>query len=164
MPAGPAHRLVSASDLKRQRGWTETLVVALLGAPDALCPNPHGYRPPMRWYRVDRVLAAEREELFRRRAGQLSEQAAWRRTQPTRTYASEELEHLEWLEDPWRIALFHAPRRPRPRRRRPPAGPPEAPVAVAAPVRQPPLRFEVLRLFDPGPPVAVARVGRRVRT
>src|SRR5918912_132283 len=68
MSLGSAHRLVSASDLKRQRGWTETLVVTLLGAPDALCPNPHGFRQPMRFYRADRVLAAEGEEAFRRRA------------------------------------------------------------------------------------------------
>src|ERR1044071_3390574 len=51
----PAHRLIRASDLKRQRGWTDTLLAALLGAPDALSPNPHGWRVPMRWYREDRV-------------------------------------------------------------------------------------------------------------
>jgi hypothetical protein len=43
------------------------MVVALLGAPDALSPNPHGFRPPMRWYRQDRVLDAEASETFRER-------------------------------------------------------------------------------------------------
>ena len=42
------------------------------------------------------------------------------------------------LDDPWRIALFHAPRRPRRRRR---------PAAAPAPAPPPGLRFEVLRLF-----------------
>jgi hypothetical protein len=136
---GCSHRLIRASDLKRQRGWTETLVVALLGAPDALCPNPHGFRAPMRWYREDRVHDAENGEAFRRRVDRLGPQASWRRGEPTRSWAPEEVDHLEWLDDPARIALFHAPRRPRLRRRRP--KPPPAPTAVAGP------RFEVLRLF-----------------
>ncbi len=140
MVASAVHRLISASDLKRQRGWTETLVSTLLGAPDAHGPNPHGWRAPMRFFREDRVLAAEREAPFARRLGQLGSHQTWRRDQPCRTLAPQEIEHLEWLDDPWRIALFHAPRRPR-RRRRPapaPAGPPPA---------VPGLRFEVLRLF-----------------
>jgi hypothetical protein len=133
-------RLISASDLKRQRGWTEALVMSLLGAPDALCPNPHGFRPPMRWFREDRVLDAEAGEAFRHRVGQMPPHEVWRRDQPTRTWAPEEIEQLEWLEDPARIALFHAPRRPRLRPRRP--APPPQP---AAPASGP--RFEVLRLF-----------------
>jgi hypothetical protein len=139
---GPPQRLVSASDLKRQRGWTETLVSALLGAPDALCPNPHGFRPPMRWYREDRVLDAEAGAAFRRRVGRLGPGEAWRRTQPTRTWAPSELEHLEWLDDPARIALFHAPRRPRRRRRRP-----APPPAATSPTGRSGPWFEVLRLF-----------------
>ncbi|HMJ32479.1 MAG TPA: hypothetical protein VK501_01075 [Baekduia sp.] len=139
MDRGSCHRLIRASDLKRQRGWTETLVVALLGAPDALCPNPHGFRAPMRWYRQDRVLDAEAGEVFRRRADRLAPHQSWRRAQPTRTWAPDEVDHLEWLDDPARIALFHAPRRPRLRRRRPTPPPPSA--APAGP------RFEVLRLF-----------------
>lgn len=118
-------------------------MVALLGAPDALCPNPYGFRAPMRWYREDRVLDAEAGEVFRRRVGQLAPEESWRRAQPTRSWAPEEVEHLEWLDDPARIALFHAPRHPRLRRRRrasPPAPPPAA--ATAGP------RFEVLRLFS----------------
>lgn len=138
MASSPAHRLISASDLKRQRGWTETLVSGLLGAPDAHGPNPHGFRAPMRFFREDRVLSAEREPPFRRRLDQLGTHQTWRRAQPTRMLVPGEIPHLEWLDDPWRIALFHAPRRPRRRRRRPP---------VLAPAPQPALRFEVLRLF-----------------
>jgi hypothetical protein len=67
--------LIRASDLKRQRGWTESLVVALLGAPDALSPNPHGFRAPMRWYREDRVRDAEASQTFRDRADRLAAQA-----------------------------------------------------------------------------------------
>ncbi len=134
------HRLISASDLKRQRGWTEGLVTQLLGAPDAHGPNPHGWRAPKRFYREDRVLAAELEPPFARRVGQLSEHQAWRRGQPCRMLVPAEIEHLEWLDDPWRIALFHAPRRPRRRRR-----PKPEPVAATAPA--PGMRFEVLRLF-----------------
>lgn len=133
------HRLISASDLKRQRGWTETLVSALLGAPDAHGPNPHGFRPPMRFFREDRVLDAEREPTFTRRLGQLGTQQTWRRAQPARMLDPREIPHLEWLDDPWRIALFHAPRRPRTRRRRP---------VAPAPAPSPALRFEVLRLFE----------------
>ena len=138
MATAPAHLLISASDLKRQRGWTETLVSGLLGAPDAHGPNPHGFRPPMRFFREDRVRSAELEPPFLRRLEQLGGHQAWRRGQPTRTLAPAEIPHLEWLDDPWRIALFHAPRRPRTRRRRPvaPAPPPQAVM-----------RFEVLRLF-----------------
>ncbi|MEJ7894700.1 MAG: hypothetical protein WKF94_18870, partial [Solirubrobacteraceae bacterium] len=73
MASPPAHRLISASDLKRQRGWTETLVAGLLGAPDAHGPNPHGFRAPMRFFREDRVLNAELEPPFARRLGQLAE-------------------------------------------------------------------------------------------
>ena len=47
---------------------------------------------------------------------------AWRRSQPTRSHAPAELEHLEWLRDPHCLALFHAPRRPRRRRSRRPRG------------------------------------------
>jgi hypothetical protein len=131
-----------ASDLKRQRGWTEGLVVALLGAPDALSPNPHGWRAPMRWFRADRVVDAERTAAFAARIAELSEGAAWRRELPTRSWAPEEVDHLEWLDDPSRIALFHAPRRPRARLRRRPAPPePERTPMYALP------RFEVLRLF-----------------
>lgn len=146
MADGSTQRLIRASDLKRQRGWTEALVAALLGAPDALCPNPHGFRPPMRWYREDRVLDAEAGAAFRRRVHRLAPQEAWRRAQPTRTWTPDEVEHLEWLDDPARIALFHAPRRPRPRRRRPRA---LALTARPAPDTATPagLRFEVLRLF-----------------
>ena len=138
MASAPAHRLISASDLKRQRGWTETLVTGLLGAPDAHGPNPHGFRAPMRFFREDRVLSAELEPPFLRRLGQLGAHQTWRRAQPTRCRAPAEIAHLEWLDDPWRIALFHAPRRPRRRRRR---------AAAPAPASQPALRFEVLRLF-----------------
>ncbi|CAA9520407.1 MAG: hypothetical protein AVDCRST_MAG53-3499 [uncultured Solirubrobacteraceae bacterium] len=133
----PAHRLISASDLKRQRGWTETLVAGLLGAPDAHGPNPHGFRAPMRFFREDRVLSAELEPPFARRLEQLAEHQTWRRAQPCRILDPAEIPHLEWLDDPWRIALFHAPRRPRRRRRR------LAPAAASPPA----LRFEVLRLF-----------------
>ena len=132
------HRLITARDLKRQRGWTETLVVALLGAPDAHGPNPHGFRPPMRFFREDRVLSVERDPAFARRLGQLGPHQTWRRAQPSRTFAAAEVPHLEWLDDPWRIALFHAPRRRRMRRPR---------AATVAQARQPGLRFEVLRLF-----------------
>jgi hypothetical protein len=137
---GPAEQLISASDLKRQRGWTETLVTGLLGAPDALCPNPHGFRSPMRWFRVDRVLDAEAREAFQSRLLRLSPYERWRRSQPARTWAAGELEHLEWLEDPARIALFHAPRRPRARRRRRPVPSPSVSVPNGP-------WFEVLRLF-----------------
>lgn len=138
MAPAPLHRLISASDLKRQRGWTETLVAGLLGAPDAHGPNPHGFRAPMRFFREDRVLAAESEPPFARRLTQLGTQQAWRREQPTRTLAPGEIPHLEWLDDPWRLALFHAPKRPRRARRR-------RPTAVPAPERG--MRFEVLTLF-----------------
>jgi hypothetical protein len=136
----PVHRLISASDLKRQRAWTETLVSALLGAPDAHGPNPHGFRAPMRFFREDRVLAAELEAPFARRLEHLSTHQAWRRDQPTRSLAPTEIPHLEWLDDPWRIALFHAPRRPGRRRRRPSVPAPSSPATM---------RFEVLRLFQP---------------
>ncbi len=135
-----AHRLISASDLKRQRGWTEGLVAALLGAPDAHGPNPHGFRAPMRFFRADRVAEAEREPAFARRVAQLAERQAWRRAQPTRTHAPADVPHLEWLDDPRLLALFHAPRRPRRPRRRP--APPSP-----APAPAPGLRYEVLRLF-----------------
>jgi hypothetical protein len=134
-------RLIRASDLKRQRAWTDTLISALLGAPDALSPNPHGWRAPMRWYREDRVRDAEATAAFAARAERIGPDAAWRRDLPTRTFAPGEVEHLEWLEDPARIALFHAPRRPRMRR-------PRRPAPVVVPV-EPGQRFEVLRLFDP---------------
>jgi hypothetical protein len=136
-----AHRLIRASDLKRQRAWTDTLIATLLGAPDALSPNPHGWRAPMRWYREDRVLDAEAGTAFAGRAARLREADAWRRDLPTRTFAPGEVEHLEWLDDPDRIALFHTPRRPRMRRPKAPA--PAPPVVPAGE------RFEVLRLFDP---------------
>jgi hypothetical protein len=135
----PAHRLISASDLKRQRGWTETLVCDLLGAPDALGPNPHGFRPPMRFFREDRVRDAEAQPRFLRRLEQLDERQAWRRDQPTRVLQPSDVPQLEWLEDPRLIALFLAPRRPRRRR---PRRPRHQPVQA-----QPGLRFEVLRLF-----------------
>ncbi len=138
MAPAPAHRLIAASDLKRQRGWTETLVSGLLGAPDAHGPNPHGFRAPMRFFREDRVRSAELEPPFARRLAQLGEHQTWRRAQPSRMLAPTEIAHLEWLDDPWRIALFHAPRRPRRRRRKPP-------VAAVTPQHAP--RFEVLRLF-----------------
>jgi hypothetical protein len=142
MPSVSDQRLVRASDLKRQRGWTETLVVALLGAPDALSPNPHGWRVPMRWFRIDRVLDAERTPAFAARLAGLPDDAAWRRELPTRSWAPDEIEALEWLDDPERLALFHAPRRPRVRLRRTPrAAEPEHVVLYPLP------RFEVLRLF-----------------
>lgn len=141
---GSPHRLIRASDLKRQRGWTEGLVVALLGAPDALSPNPHGWRAPMRWYREDRVADGERSAAFALREEQLPDERSWRRALPTRSWAPEEIEQLEWLDDPSRIALFHAPRRPRVRLRRRRAEP--APAAETTPMYALP-RFEVLRLF-----------------
>lgn len=140
MHAPPATRLISASDLKRQRGWTEGLIEALLGAPDALGPNPHGFRPPMRFFVEDRVHAAETGGPFVRRVAVLDERRAWRRNQPTRSRAPEEVPQLEWLDDPGRLALFLAPRIPRSRRPRRPPQPAPAPVA-------PGMRFEVLRLF-----------------
>jgi hypothetical protein len=141
---GGSQRLIRASDLKRQRGWTETLVLALLGAPDALSPNPHGYRPPMRWFREDRVLDAEASAAFARRAQRLAPHVSWRRAQPTRSWATSEIDHLEWLDHPARIALFHEPRRPRlRRRRRRAAGDPPGPGTPAYAL--PP--FEVLTLF-----------------
>jgi hypothetical protein len=135
-----AHRLIRASDLKRQRAWTDALIAALLGAPDALSPNPHGWRAPMRWYREDRVRDAEATSAFAARAQRIAPDAAWRRDLPTRTFTAAEVDHLEWLDDPDRIALFHAPRRPRLRR---PRRPPPAPPAPLPPGQ----RFEVLRLF-----------------
>jgi hypothetical protein len=144
MPSSAAFRLVRASDLKRQRGWTEGLVVALLGAPDALSPNPHGWRAPMRWFRVDRVEDAERAAPFAARVATLPAGAAWRRELPTRSWAPEEVEGLEWLDDPARIALFHTPRRPRTRLRRRPAATPSEPEHTVLYALG---RFEVLTLF-----------------
>lgn len=136
-----AERLVRASDLKRQRGWTDGLIGSLLGAPDALSPNPHGWRAPMRWFRWDRVADAERAPAFAARAAELPEGAAWRRELPTRTWAADEVEGLEWLDDPARMALFLVPRRPRTRLRRTAAPEPEHVVLY------PLAPFEVLRLF-----------------
>ena len=93
----------------------------------------------MRWYREDRVLDAEATAAFQHRAERLTPPHAWRRTLPTRSWSPGEIEHLEWLDDPHRIALFHTPRVRRVRRRRAPA----APAVVAAPGA----RWEVLRLF-----------------
>jgi hypothetical protein len=158
MPSRPAtvaaqssFRLVRASDLKRQRGWSEGLVTSLLGAPDALSPNPHGWRAPMRWFRVDRVEDAERSAPFAARVAALPTGAVWRRELPTRSWTADEIEGLEWLDDPARIALFHTPRRARTRLRRRPAtsgagagGPgPESGRSVLYPLP----RFEVLTLF-----------------
>lgn len=137
-----AERLVRASDLKRQRGWTDGLLVSLLGAPDALSPNPHGWRSPMRWFRWDRVADAERAPAFAARVAELPESATWRRELPTRTWAPDEVEHLEWLDDPARIALFVVPRRPRTRLKRTPP-PPEPEHTVLYPLAP----FEVLTLF-----------------
>jgi hypothetical protein len=144
VPADRTTLIVSASNLKRQRGWTEGLVETLLGAPDALAPNPHGFRPPMRFFAHDRVLEAERAPEFVRWIEKLDDGRAWRRTQPTRTHVPAELEGLEWLQDPRRIALFAVPRVPRRRLRRPVT--PDRDV-VKEPVRYPLPRFEVLRLF-----------------
>jgi hypothetical protein len=142
VPSDPTvTRLVSASNLKRQRGWTEGLIGTLLGAPDALAPNPHGFRAPMRYFAEDRALAAEREPAFSRWAATLDDRRSWRRAQPTRVVRADEIEHLEWLDDPWRLALFLAPRIPRRPRPRTPPPPPPKPLA-------PGLRFEVLRLFE----------------
>lgn len=131
-----AERLISASNLKRQRGWTETLIAALLGAPDAHGPNPHGFRAPKRYFREDRVLEAEAAPAFARRLPRLSERQTWRRELPTQTVQPDEIANLEWLRDPRLIALFHATRRPRTRRPKPRLPPPS-----------PGLRFEVLTLF-----------------
>ncbi|HEY6759119.1 MAG TPA: hypothetical protein VI318_06495 [Baekduia sp.] len=141
----PAFRLVRASDLKRQRGWSEGLVASLLGAPDALSPNPHGWRAPMRWFRVDRVEDAERSAEFAARVAALPAGALWRRELPTRSWTADEVEGLEWLDDPARIALFHAPRRARTRLRRKAAAGPESQSGRA--VLYPLPRFEVLTLF-----------------
>lgn len=148
MPPVPvAIRLVSASDLKRQRGWTEGLITSLLGAPDALAPNPHGFRSPMRFFVEDRVLGAEHEPPFVRWSANLDERRAWRRAQPTRVHLSQEVDHLEWLDDPWRLALFLASRvARRPRRRR--GDEAKAAPATADATPQRPMRFEALRLFD----------------
>ncbi|MCW3038573.1 MAG: hypothetical protein JWM31_478 [Solirubrobacterales bacterium] len=146
MPGATETRLISASDLKRQRGWTEGLNGALLSAPDALAPNPYGFRAPMRFFAADRVLEAERDGAFSRWAAQLDERRRWRREQPTRILPASDIEHLEWLVHPGHIALFLAPRVPRRRRRRPPATEPDADTGTAV-RRDPPLRFEVLTLF-----------------
>lgn len=140
MPQPPATPLISASDLKRQRGWTEGLIGTLLGAPDALAPNPHGFRPPMRYFAQDRVLDAERAPAFAAWLHRLDERRAWRRDQPTRSRLPSEVPQLEWLNDPRRIALFLMPRVPR--RRRPRRSEP-APAVRRDPVE----RFEVLTLF-----------------
>ena len=76
---------------------------------------------------------------FQHRAQRLSPSHAWRRTLPTRSWSPDEVDHLEWLDDPHRIALFHTPRQPRVRRRR---RPPPVPATAAAG-----MRWEVLRLF-----------------
>jgi hypothetical protein len=165
VPSVPvAIRLVSASDLKRQRGWTEGLITTLLGAPDALAPNPHGFRSPMRFFVEDRVLGAERESPFVRWSKSLDDRRAWRRAQPTRVHLSGEVDHLEWLDDPWRLALFLAPRIARRPRRRPPRDRPEPVATTTAPAK--PLRFEALRLFDIDqiPTAPVVRRGSRARS
>jgi hypothetical protein len=47
------------SEMKRH-GWTEAAINSILGTPDRLAINPHySSGPPMRLYRVERVLAAE---------------------------------------------------------------------------------------------------------
>lgn len=47
-------------------GWTPTIIVQLLGAPDREVENPHyTHGAPMRLYDADRVRAAEQTEVFR---------------------------------------------------------------------------------------------------
>jgi hypothetical protein len=49
----------------RERGWTLTLIVRLLGEPDDLRRNPYYNKaPPMRLYAADRVEAAEQMAAF----------------------------------------------------------------------------------------------------
>lgn len=163
MPSAPvAIRLVSASDLKRQRGWTEGLITTLLGAPDALAPNPHGFRSPMRFFVEERILGAEHEPPFVRWAQTLDDRRAWRRGQPTRVHLAGAVDHLEWLDDPWRLALFLAPRIARRPRRRPSRDRPA--TTLTAPGK--PLRFEALRLFDIDqiPTAPVVRRASRARS
>jgi len=56
--------LVPVSYLKT-RGWTEKLIIMLLGEPDKLADNPHweGGRN-MRLYNMKRVKVAEKSEIF----------------------------------------------------------------------------------------------------
>lgn len=63
---GDTTEYITPTRLKQDRGWTDRLVQAYLGEPDATRPNPR-YRhagAPMRLYRVDRVTAAESSERF----------------------------------------------------------------------------------------------------
>jgi len=56
---GPDDAYCTLGDLLRERGWTRTLVDAILGQPDKLAVNPRGYRSPMQLFARERVLEAE---------------------------------------------------------------------------------------------------------
>jgi hypothetical protein len=56
--------MLTKSDLKA-RGWTESLIDAVLGEPDQLRKNPHHRSgPPMQLFEHDRVVAKETEPEF----------------------------------------------------------------------------------------------------
>ncbi|WP_199434208.1 hypothetical protein [Qaidamihabitans albus] len=58
---------IAAPELK-DRGWTETMIKALLGTPDDTAPNPGGRNAPrMRLWLFTRVEQVEASDGFRRR-------------------------------------------------------------------------------------------------
>lgn len=72
----------------------------------------------MRFFAEDRVSPGEGDAAFVRWAVHLDGSRVWRRARPTRVRLPVEIPHLEWLDDPRRIALLLAPRVPRRKRPR----------------------------------------------
>lgn len=63
MTDAPTHW--TATDLRRDRGWSDKLINKYLGQPDLLEQNPHHARgAPMRLFAVERVIAAEKSFEF----------------------------------------------------------------------------------------------------
>ena len=92
---------ITPNRLKKERGWNDACIKALLGEPDKTAPNPHYKKaPPMRLYALERVLQKEKSKKFKEmRAAQSARKAAakaavktkqekiiaWARTVPIRT-------------------------------------------------------------------------------
>ena len=86
--------LLSASQLKRDRGWTDALVKQFCPMPDDFCSNPY-YRagPAVRLYRLDRIKVIEASPEFQ----EAKARTAVRQAAAKKAGATKRSKALTWL-------------------------------------------------------------------
>jgi hypothetical protein len=97
IPEPKARKFFAVSEV-RARGWTATMIERILGEPDQLTDNPHGWGSMMRLYKAERVIQAEATPDFKAFVERGAKRRAAAKAAAPVAVATKVRKALDWVE------------------------------------------------------------------